>query len=85
MQSTDSDHGKPTMPLQEGKDVVVGEMCSEEGSVSVPDGPEFQYSYHVPQIEDDTPGAAAINEEISHLYGTMVESSMEYINNEESP
>lgn len=85
MQSTDSDNGKPTMPLPEGKDVVVGEMCSEEGSVSVPDGPEFQYSYHVPQIEDDTPDAAAINEEISQLYGTMVESNMEYVNNEESP
>lgn len=82
---SDSDNEKTIMLLQEGKDVVVGEMYSEEGSVSVPDGPEFQYSYHVPQIEDDTPDAAAINEEIYQLYGTMVESNMEYVKNEESP
>lgn len=82
---SDSDNENPITPPQESTDVVVSEMYSLEGNVSIPDGPEFQYSYHVPQIEDDTPDAASINEEISQLYGITVESNMEYINNGESP
>lgn len=87
MQSTDtdSDNEKTIMPRPECKDVVLGEMYSEEGSVSVPNGPEFQYSYHVPQIKDDTPDAATINEEIANLYGSMVEENLEYVNNEKEP
>ncbi|MGN0372766.1 MAG: hypothetical protein ACI4F3_08125 [Enterocloster sp.] len=67
------------------KEVSIGEMYSEEGSASVPDGPEFQYSYHVPQIEDDTPDAAAINEEIASVYGEIAKECLESIHNKEIP
>lgn len=38
-----------------------------------------EYSYHVPQIDDDTPGAAAINSEIATVYGGLVEKSLKEI------
>lgn len=38
-----------------------------------------KYSYHVPQIDDDTPGAAAINSEIATVYGGLVEKSLKEI------
>lgn len=38
-----------------------------------------EYSYHVPQIDDDTPGAAEINSEIAAVYGGLVERSLNEI------
>lgn len=82
---SDTDDEKNEDLPSKRKEIVVSEIYSEVGSFSIPDGSKFEYSFHVPQIDDNTPDAAAINEEIVHLYGTIVEENMKYINNQETP
>lgn len=71
------------VPVQ--RDVTVNELYSEEGSATDSEGTEYSYSYHIPQIEDDTTDAAAINEEIAALYGEIAKSSLESVANKEIP
>lgn len=76
---------EPIPPPAGQKDIVIGEIYSEEGSAAVPDGPEFPYGYHVPQIEDNTPDAESINDEIAAIYGELAKNSMDCIRNMEIP
>lgn len=54
-------------------DSLITELYSEDGSYKDRDGVEYTYSYHVPQIVSDNPGAKTINERIAEKYGTYVE------------
>lgn len=63
----------------------ISELYSEDGSGSDSEGTEYTYSYHVPQIKDDTPGAASINEEISSLYGEIAQAGLKSVKNRELP
>lgn len=50
--------------------IAVIDAYSEEGTY--PAERSFFYSYHVPEIELDAPGAEAINREIQQLYAELV-------------
>ncbi|SFJ05360.1 hypothetical protein SAMN02910435_01269 [Ruminococcaceae bacterium D5] len=79
IQSASTGIGNASKPLPAGKKVAVSEMYSEEGRGTSDDGIPYNYSYHVPQIDDNTPDADSINEEISHFCGVLVDASMEEI------
>ena len=66
------------------KEIALTELYSEEG-IGTSDGFPYNYSFHVPQIEDDTADAAAINQEIAATYGEAVKKCMESIQNKEIP
>lgn len=73
-------------PLPEKKkEIAVTELYNEEGSGTSDDGFQYNYSFHVPQIEDDTTDAAAINQEIASIYGETVKKCLESIQNKEIP
>ena len=63
-----------------GREVTVTELYSVDDEIV---NEEYDYvvesSYHVPQIDDDTPGAAEINSEIAAVYGGLVERSLNEI------
>lgn len=74
--------GKPRP--EKTKEISITELYSEEGS-GISDGFQYNYSFHVPQIEDDTAGAAAINQEIASTYGEAAKECLESIHNKEIP
>lgn len=74
--------GKPRP--EKTKEISITELYSEEGS-GISDGFQYNYSFHVPQIEDDTAGAAAINQEIASTYGEIAKECLESIHNKEIP
>lgn len=63
-----------------GREVTVTELYSVDDEI-VNEEYDYvvEYSYHVPQIDDDTPGAAEINSEIAAVYGGLVERSLKEI------
>ena len=63
-----------------GREVTVTELYSVDDEI-VNEEYDYvvEYSYHVPQIDDDTPGAAEINSEIAAVYGGLVERSLNEI------
>lgn len=61
------------------KEVSVSEMIDEEGTATDSYGTEFSYSFHVPQIDDDTEDAEIINEEIAENFGPMVGAALDDI------
>lgn len=63
--------------------VQVTELVSEDGSASNGWGSAFQYSFHIPQIRADTPGAAAINDEIANMYCETAKETLKHIKNNE--
>ena len=67
------------------KEVAVSELCSEDGTGTDNEGVEYHYSYHVPQIEDDTADAAAINQEIAAYYGNRAMDGQLCMENGEPP
>lgn len=67
------------------KNVTISELYCEEGRAADSEGTEYQYSYYVPQIEDDTPDAASINEEIAAYYGEIAKSGLQSMKNKEVP
>lgn len=77
---------EPAKPSPEqSKEIAVTELYSEEGEGTSDDGLSYKYSYHVPQIEDDTPDAAAINQEITSSYGEIAKECLESVQNKEIP
>ena len=73
-------------PLPEKpKEVAITELYSEEGEGTSGDGFTYNYFFHVPQIEDDTADAAAINQEIASVYGETAKKCLESIQNMEIP
>ena len=67
------------------KEVAITELYSEEGEGTSGDGFTYNYFFHVPQIEDDTADAAAINQEIASVYGETTKKCLESIQNMEIP
>lgn len=67
------------------KEVAVSELYSEDGTGTDSEGVEFRYSYHVPQIEDDTADAAAINQEIAAYYGNRAADGLLCVENGAAP
>lgn len=67
------------------KEVAVSELYSEDGAGTDNEGVEFHYSYHVPQIGDDTADAAAINQEIAAYYGNRAMDGLLCMENKETP
>ena len=62
------------------RDMTVTELYSiDDKMVNEESSYEVEYSYHVPQIDDDTSGAVAINREIATIYGGLVEKSLKEI------
>lgn len=77
---------EPAKPSSEqSKEIAVTELISEEGEGASDDGFSYQYSFHVPQIEDDTAGADAINQEIISTYGKIAEECLESVRKKETP
>ncbi|MGN0609735.1 MAG: hypothetical protein ACI4J6_11050 [Oscillospiraceae bacterium] len=73
-------------PLPEKtKEIAIAELYSEEGEETSGDGFAYNYFFHVPQIEDDTTDAAAINQEIASTYGETAKECLESIQNKEIP
>ena len=63
---------EPAKPSPEPlKEIAVTELYSEEGEGASGDGFSYKYSFHVPQIKDDTADAADINQEIASTYGEI--------------
>lgn len=67
------------------KEVAVSELYSEDGTGTDNEGVKFHYSYHVPQIGDDTADAAAINQEIDAYYGNRAADGLLCMENGEPP
>lgn len=81
--TTEGHTQQPEAPVK--KEVTVSELYSEDGKVTDSLGMGYSYSYHVPQIDDDTPDAASINEEIAALYGELAEEGLQSVKNKEIP
>ena len=67
------------------KEITVTELTGEEGEGASNDGFSYKYSFHVPQIEDDTADAAAINQEIASTYGEIAKECLESVKKKEVP
>lgn len=74
-----------TKPPIKCKEISIKELISEDGKSVDSNGIEYDYSYHVPQIEEDTKGAAQINEEIAAVYGELAKTSFENVQMKEIP
>ena len=64
--SVDNDGFKPD-------DSMITELYAEEGSYADEWGNQYEYSWHVPQLNDESEAAEAINTYISDTFGTLVE------------
>lgn len=93
-QQESSDGGPTRGPAAQGtkkplpektKEISVTELYNEEGEGVFGDGVPYNYSFHVPQIEDDTTDAAVINQEIASTYGETAKVCLESIQNKETP
>ena len=77
---------EPAKPSPEPlKEIAVTELYSEEGEGASGDGFSYKYSFHVPQIKDDTADAADINQEIASTYGEIAKECLESVQEKESP
>ncbi|ALP93480.1 hypothetical protein [Intestinimonas butyriciproducens] len=77
---------EPAKPSPEPpKEIAVTELYSEEGEGASDDGFSYRYSFHVPQIEDDTADAAGINQEIASTYGEIAKECLESVQKKEPP
>lgn len=74
-----------TTPPPAQREVAVSELYSEDGNATDDTGYTYTYSFHVPQIKDDTPAAASINIEIAALYGELAADGLNSIKNKEEP
>ena len=74
-----------TKPPIKCKEISIKELISEDGKSVDSNGIEYDYSYHVPQIEDDTQDAGKINEEIAEVYGELAKTSFENAKTKEIP
>lgn len=65
-------------PAPDGRynDSLITEAISEEGSCTDEYGQEWIYSYHIPQLADDTANAEAINEDILERFGSDAQASL---------
>lgn len=72
------------LPEQQ-KEVTVTEFIGEEGETTSSDGFSYKYSFHLPQIEDDTADAAGINQEIASTYGEIAKECLESVQKKEAP
>ena len=94
-EQSESSSGKPTKGFvtrgaekpssEQSKEIAVTELYNEDGKGIFDDGLPYNYSFHVPQIEDDTADAAAINQEIASTYGEIAKVCLESIRNKEPP
>lgn len=71
--------------VQTSREVRITELYSVDGETTSGDGISYTYSYYVPQIDDDTEGARAINKEIAAAFGELAERSLESVKNKEEP
>ena len=55
---------------------LITEVLSEEGTFTDEYDQDWDYSYHIPQLEADTPDAEKINAQIMTVYGDDVRSSL---------
>lgn len=55
---------------------LITEVLSEEGTFTDEYDQDWDYSYHIPQLEADTPDAEKINAQIMAVYGDDVRSSL---------
>ena len=55
---------------------LITEVLSEEGTFTDEYDQDWDYSYHIPQLEADTPDAEKINAQIMAVYGNDVRSSL---------
>ena len=58
-------------------DSLITEAFSEEGAFTDEFDQEWIYAYHIPQLEDDTADAEAINEEIMARFGSGVQATLD--------
>lgn len=80
--------GQPTKPGQSSETeqvssvpdivkVAVVDAISEEGTYYPEEVYTYAYSYHIPEIQLDAPGAATINEEILRMYTDRVQNALQ--------
>ena len=77
--------GQTEAPVPVQKECGISELYSAEGTGEDMYGTEYEYSYHVPRIDLQTPGAASVNEKISNVYGEMTRACLEMIEKKEEP
>ena len=65
--------------LAEPRKNAVYELYSVEGTYTDDVGNKESYSYHIPQINDDTSDAEEINAQIADRYGEVVEAQLHYM------
>lgn len=71
---------------QTSREVRITELYSvDDKMVNEEEDYVVEYSFHVPQIDDDTEGARAINKEIAAAFGELAERSLESVKNKEEP
>lgn len=56
---------------------LIGELSFVQGSYTDDVGNSYTYSYDLPCIKAETPGAKAINEDIEEIFGGAVQNSMQ--------
>lgn len=56
-------------------DSLIGEIYSEEGSATDTYSNTWNYSYHIPQILAETPGAKSINQQIAAVFDPIMEEA----------
>lgn len=62
-------------PIRDPEELTVADAISEEGTWAEDEAIPFRYSYHVPEIRRDAPGAEEINAELRQLYAGLVQES----------
>ena len=80
-----SESGDSEDAAQTSREVRITELYSVDGETTSGGGISYAYSYYVPQIDDDTEGARAINKEIAAAFGELAERSLESVKNKEEP
>ncbi len=63
-------------------DSIIIEAYSEEGSYTDQWDNTYDYSFHLPQIDLDRPGAKSINEEIMAVAGSEIETALDSLKND---
>ena len=70
---------KDTFSPASGKrydDSLITEAISKEGSFTDEHGQEWDYSYHIPQLADDTADAESINKAIMNILSSDVQATL---------
>ena len=69
-------HPQPEKTEQPDRRCAVEELYHEDGSFTDQDGQTVEYTYHVPKIQADAPGAQEINQKLEATFGPVIQKAL---------